>query len=1175
MASNSIPWTTSQQHAIQSRGGTVLVSAAAGSGKTAVLVERVIQRICDPDHPCGLDSLLIVTFTRAAAQQMRDKIGQALTARLAEQRDNLYLRKQQMLLPFAQICTIDRFCGDLVRQHMHALDVPADYTLLDESEASALKQQAAVDAIQDAYAQGDRAFLALTHLLSTPRNDSNLENILVALHDNAQANAFPNAWLDRLLDPYQDAGAFRDSVFGRVLIGQLQDMLHSFIASYTDHITIMQEFPQLQEKYLPTFQAELRGFQSLLTQCQTADWDSLLHAFSDFTFGKLLAVRGFDGPEKDAAKDARSAVREQFEKITKQVLLDREENLRQDSRQLLPLMQTLLSLSKACSTQYANAKREAGKADFNDVLHWTLDLLVTKDRKKTSLAEHLAAQYTEILIDEYQDINQAQELLFWALSRDEGNLFMVGDEKQSIYRFRYADPQLFLARSNAYPPFDPTHEAYPAKVMLSQNFRSRKGITDTVNFLFRQLLRRETGEIEYTPQQQLIPGASYPDRDACDAEFHLVTPSQETQSKDLTLLQARHVAQDIKLRIARGDTVTEQGTQRPLEYRDICILLRIKKKAAVYVQELRAAGIPVYTQTSSGFFAQKEIQLILSFLQVLDNPLQDVPLVALMLSPLFGFSPDDLARIRVQHGSLPFCHAVVQAATQDAACADFLASLSRYRRLSTTYCVHDLLLRIYEDTGYLSIVGALPLGEQRQANLRLLLQYAAQYQSPSRLGLSGFLRFMDRLKTSGQDLQIASTLPESANVVRIMTIHKSKGLEFPLCFLSECDGRFSPKSDYTNLTLTKDMLGIPLLDQEAYCRYATAGETAAKLEKKRLERAEILRLLYVALTRAKETLVCVSGCQNPTSFLKNMAARLHSPTQMDILTVRDASSMAQWIFPAVLRHPDAHPFRQLAGLSEYWVLPAEARITTGVFSPAAITEAETTIKAPPAVAPTLRKQLQEATAYVYPYQALQPVLAKQSVSEIAHTTLDLSYVASTRPAFLGKGGLSPAQRGTATHKFMQYAVYARAAADPQAECTRLAQTGQLSTEEAAAVSFSSVRRFFQSPLAQRIFASDTVLRERKFTVTLPITQLYDALPAELLDETFVLQGVIDCAFLEDDQLVIVDYKTDRVKSKKELLDRYRQQLDLYRQAMTLCTDYEVKETILYSFSLHQAIPVDK
>ena len=1169
-------WTKDQKNAIEARDGTLLVSAAAGSGKTAVLVERVIQRLLDPVNGCDADRLLVVTFTKAAAAEMRERISAAISARLAARPDDARLLRQQMLLPCAAICTIDSFCNDLVRENFHRLDLAPDYKILDAGELTLLRGEAVDIALEEFYQKNDPAFTELLELVRKGRDDAELTETVCRLYDYTQAYPFPEEWIEHARALCRADLPERENPWMAEIRAYLAQALAFAQHTVQSALSLLKAEPALCEKYTPAFESDLNALSHIQDALENDGWDALCEAMEAIKFVRLPnAPKEYaDSPIKAAAKESRDRVKDTVKKMQEALCANAAENA-EDMAYLAPLLNQLFDLTLRFSEEFTRLKREKQAADFSDIEHMALSLLVERKGetlRRSPLAQELSARYAEILVDEYQDTNEAQDLLFRMLSRGEQNLFLVGDVKQSIYRFRQAMPEIFLNRRDGLPPYE--HGNYPARITLGRNFRSRKGVTGMVNFLFRQLMSKQLGEMEYTQEEALVPAASYPENSEPDCELHLLDAGDKGDDS-AAVYEARYIAAQINQMLREGLTVQDGGKTRPARRKDFCILLRgVKGKADVYVQELARCGVPAWAELSGGFFDTTEIRTMLSLLRILDNPLQDVPLLSVLFSPIYGFTPDEAAALRETKRHTQLYRCLTQAAKQgDQKCAAFLAQLSFLRRLSATLPAEALLRRIYEETGYPALVQAMEGAQQRAANLQLLLSYAAKYEAAGHQGLTGFIRFIDRLEEQQAQLSAASAVSESADVVRVMSIHKSKGLEFPVCILANCAGAFNQSGRNQRLLLHAKLgAGLMRRDEGTLRLFSTLPHTAVRLASERSELSEELRVLYVALTRAREKLLLVMTIKNPAQKLASLASSLSGQAAVAPFAVRSAKSYADWLLTAALRHPDATALRALLPEREIPLLEADFPLRPVICPPRPAPEEAA---APPTQAvprdPALEEEIRRRVEYVYPYAALSRSVAKRAASSLGERELSLAMIGVSRPSFLEKEGLSPAERGTALHKFMQFSDYSKARENPGAEVERLVQQGFLSEAEGKAVDQKRVAAFFQSALAGRMLQSETLLREYKFTFFLPAGECDEGLPAEVANEQVLVQGIADCVFVENGRLVIVDYKTDRVSDEAALAGRYRAQLSVYRRALAECIGLPVGQTLLYSFHLGKEI----
>lgn len=1179
-----VNWTTDQRHAIECRKGSVLVSAAAGSGKTAVLVERVIRRLTDKDNPCSAEDLLIVTFTRAATAQMREKIGAAILKRLSEDPTDRHLRRQYMLLPFAKICTIDSFCNDLVRENFHALGISPDYSLLDNETAVIMKNDVCEAMLERAYEEdSDGRFSELSDMMSSGSSDEDFAKLIIKIYDISTAYPFPDLWLDSLIGEYSQPD-INKSRWGGIIKKYVCDMLDYCVSSSRDVMTAMESDPIVADAYGAAVQSDINMYAELREKINS-DWDEALEAFKTVKYMSLGRVpKGYESETKNVVTTARKKLKDLLKKVPGIMCVSSEEHA-DDMRLLRDPVTKLIELVKQFGREYSAEKDKMNSVDFSDILHRALNLLAVSDGSggyiKTDLARELSSHYVEILVDEYQDINEAQDMIFRAISADENNLFTVGDVKQSIYRFRQAMPEIFLRRRSTTHSFESGR--YPLGITLGSNFRSRVGVTSCVNYIFRQLMSTEAGELEYDDSEALNAAAKYPERDTPDCELHVVT--DKGNRADTLEAQARYVAKYIERTVREGKMlVTKGGALHPASYGDFCILLRTAKNvSSVYANALSERGIPVFSPETGGFFEAAEISFILSLLRVLDNPVQDIPLAAVMLSPLFGFSAGELADIRasakerLETGETePLYRSVAASADEgDEKAAAFLKKIESLRRLSLTLSAGELVRRVCEETGFDAIVGAMPDGERRRLNVGLLCDYAEKYEAAGNLGLSGFIRFIDKVARTSGDLATAARPSENADIVRIMTVHQSKGLEFPICILADMQHAFNERDNTESVLISSSAgLGMKRRTEDGISVYDTASRRATVITSERMGRSEEMRVLYVALTRAKENLVMVTSVPNPEKGLAKVAVECGIGERANPFAVLRMNNFSDLVLTALMRHPAADELRKLSGVDVPIFLPEKDRFRLKVVvsdSESFMTESANEQKI--AAKPVFFNEVQARLDYSDPRSVLSSVPAKRAASDGSERGINREYFASSRPAFMSSGGLTPAQRGTATHKFMQFSNYAAARAGIESELARLVDGGFLSEDEGKAVNIGAAKRFFMSPLAERIFASDNVMREKKFAALFPAKFFYPELTGEAAEERIVVQGIADCVFVEDGELVIVDYKTDTGVDAEALLDRYSAQLEIYREALSQALGMPVKETLLYSFFMNSTVKV--
>ncbi|MDD5952549.1 MAG: helicase-exonuclease AddAB subunit AddA [Oscillospiraceae bacterium] len=1176
-------WTPAQQDAIDARRGTVLVSAAAGSGKTAVLVERVIQRLCDPVAPTDADRLLIVTFTKAAAAEMKERIGARLSALLEASPGDPLLKRQQMLLRRAQISTIHSFCSRVLKEHFYKLGLSPDYTIADDSELSLLRAQSAEAVLSRAYEEGTDAFHDLVDAFSGERDDQRLVDTILRVYDFTCAHPFPEQWMEETEARYRENLPIEQTVWGKRLLRYFQDTFDHCEGLIKGAIALLDCDDTLKKAYLPALESDLALMRHLKELCSTSAWDDIMNGIRNRSFARFGSVRGY--ANHPIAVQIKALRQQEKDTIEKKLLpkVFSSKDCQEDLRRQSVLITELFRLVREFTRDLDGRKAQKRTADFSDLERWTLRLLYEKKDGiylRTEEAKKIAEQFDEIIVDEYQDTNEAQDRIFRAVSKAESNLFLVGDVKQSIYGFRQAMPQIFLSRRSAYTPYDRDNEQYPACIVLDRNFRSRTSVTDTVNFLFRQLMTTRSGDVDYSDGEALVAGAHYEAQ--ADVETELVileadAVQDETLEEDMAVLEAREIAMRIHRMIGEGFLVTDGDTRRPVTYSDFCILLRsANNHMAKYVKELQHSGIPAKASRQPGFFQTAEVAVMTSFLRIISNPMQDIPLLSVLMSPIYGFTPDDLSDLRAMDEKDSLYLALQKAAQNGMERASlFLQDLELYRTMASTMTADRILNCLYERSGYCDFVQAMTNGPQRLANLQLLLEYARQFEQAGYHGVSGFVHFLDQLQHQRGDLSGAESPQDGDNAVKVMSIHNSKGLEFPVCIVAGCSRRFNQTREDA-LIHPEYGLGVKLRMDDTPCKYTTLMREAIAIANDREAMAEELRIFYVALTRAREKLLLVTTEKKLSTRLSSLAAGLGEQEQLDGYVVSSATSFSDWILTCALRHPDGQKLRELCNidvpiLRGDTVPPWKVQIVL----PQPAWEQETAAPAQaPEVDERLLQTLRRQVYYQYPYADLLELPSKVTASALAEQEAAKDHPLPTslpRPSFLSQKGLTPSERGTATHTFLQFCDFHRARDDFAGELQRLVSNGFLTKEQGSAVEEKKVSAFLQSGLFQRMDRSPSVEREYRFTAEIPAYLVKPALKETFPKETVVLQGAVDCVFVEDDELVIVDYKTDRIRDPLLLWQRYETQLSLYAAAMEQCTGKKVKEKLLYAFALDSVV----
>lgn len=1202
-------FTPEQQRVIDTRNSNILVSAAAGSGKTAVLVERIIRMVTEQGsaEPADIDRLLIVTFTQAAAAEMRERIGSAIEKKLAEQPDNAHLQKQAALMHNAQITTIDSFCLFVLRNNFNDIGLDPGFRVTDEGEIRLLKQDVMTKLLEQYFEQEDEAFYELLESFSPSGSEKPLAEQILKLYEFSMSFPWPEEWLKACAEETCDTveeleqsdwmqAALRDC--GMVLSDALQ------ILKYAKEICDEPDGPYMYARILEE-DAEVVGAlcrciednrQGVLTGCH--------EALTRLSFGRLPSKKDESvSPDKrelvksirQEVKDAVAGLRERFFYQEPQALLSAMQKSQENIRKLT---EVVLHFAQ----EFEAAKREKNIIDFQDMEHMALRILVRREDgadRPTEAALQYRDYFAEVLIDEYQDSNLVQEALLASVSKEgQGryNRFMVGDVKQSIYKFRLARPELFLEKYDAYSK----EEGPLVRIDLHKNFRSRPQVLDSVNLVFHKIMGKRLGGVEYDEEAALYPGADYEageDPQAYKTELLLFDTEAQGGAIHKKEAEARMIAARIK-ELKKTQQVTGQsGSLRPAAYRDMVILLRSNQGwDDVFLRVLKEEGIPAYAASKTGYFSATEIQTLLHFLRLIDNPLQDIPLYGVLKSTLGGFTEQELAQIKAEGAAqedrrplfILLCDYRGDKAIEEKI-GQFVQSLNRYRDMAVYTSITRLLRCILEETGFLYEVGALPEGQQRQANVEMLLSKAEDFEQTSYYGLFHFIRYIEQMEKYDIDYGEASVTDENADTVRIMSIHKSKGLEFPICFVAGLSKRFNRMD--TNRALLMDVdygIGVQCVDTKLRLAETTVKKNVLSRKLLLDAQGEELRVLYVAMTRAKEKLI-LTGVVEDAAKKDQEAARWQSKSvsypenKLAFLLLSEAGCYLDWLLPAIAGNAgiDKRIYTE-GGLAKQEITQAAAgeynrlRLQAGLGA-----EIDT----------ELSELLQKRFAFTYPYAYLEGLYTKTTVSELKKTGAKkepeaavlyqeeeiIPYVPQFREE---KEEISATARGTAYHRVMELLNYAQLPSDAGQQeqwlVEQLAakeQSGQLTAAQKSSVNLHKSCVFLQSRLAQRMSRADKsglLYREQPFVLGIEASSLKPQFPRE---ETVLIQGIIDVYFEEEGYLVVADYKTDRVAEPMELVDRYRVQLDYYAQALERLTGKPVREKIIYSFALGCEIEV--
>ena len=1176
-------WTHAQHDAIYARGGTLLVSAAAGSGKTAVLAERVISLLCDKENPASADKLLICTFSRTAAAEMKQRISARLSALIAENPKNSYLQRQQALLASAQISTVHSFCAELIRQNFQHIDITPDFQIMDDAELSIMMDSCMNELLEEYYQNSSPDFLNLTGLFSNGRNDRRLYLAVFKLYSFARSHPFYERWLDEKLAMYDKNIPVEMSPWGQYLLGYAKDTLRYCIDAMHGAIIQMTGDERFEKAYIPVFRSDIFQLSAVLDAIYSGNWDDAVLALRTFKPERLGAVKG-DDPIKAFAQAARARCKNLAQELREDCLNATSNEYCSDIEYLRPRLEALFEIVRNFSNRIWHEKKLKKKLDYSDLEHLTLSLLVEPDGTgyaKKSHSNELSQKYQHILIDEYQDTNEVQETIFTSISRNGENLFMVGDIKQSIYSFRQAMPEIFLHKKQAFFAYNREGSAWPAAVSLDRNFRSRETVTGAVNYLFSLLMSEELCGLDYDDAESLKCGAVYPAYNAAP-EFLLLDSSKSENGEDATVLEARMVAKKIHVMLDEKYMVADGDSLRPCEPRDFCIIMRSPKtRAPIYAKELNRFGIAATSTNASGFLNTREIVGVISMLRALVNPLLEISLTAAMLSPLFDFTNDDLVQIRLNHRTGSFYMAVIQAAQSgEEKIVRFLKIFASLRTLSATSSAPELIRHLYSMTDLLEIVGAMPLGESRRSNLLLLVSYASSFHNAGYKGLVRFVSLIDHLIEKGEDLEPASAVSDAANTVQIMSVHRSKGLEFPIVFLSDTARRINMR-DLRDTTLVHSEFGFACQrrDDSGLSQHMTLPMGAIRLLGEQTQLAEELRIMYVALTRAREKVIITANINGVT--LGKQLSGLAYPLikcKLSAHPVRSANCWRDWLIMALLHHPAATSLRELSGVDKIDIITDKIPWKISLVLPTSPVSNNLPYEIVRTALPdmTILSEVRNRLNHSYSNMPLTITPTKLAVSDVVKArAIGEQHKFARRPQFLSKfDGLNAAERGNAIHKFMQFSDYNAARDQLSKEIDRMLRQGFLSAAEVDSISRRHLRTFFHSPLAKRMFSSNQILRELRFMSEFGKEHLSGVLPQ--MDENcqVVLQGVADCVFIEADGAIIIDYKTDRIDTLDELKNRYTSQLMLYREILGKSLDCPIKECIIYSFALSDWICVE-
>ena len=1348
---SSPKWTQEQQNVIDSRGGNLLVAAAAGSGKTAVLVERIIQMILNSDLKIDIDKLLVVTFTNAAASEMRERIGDAISKKLDENPEDEHLQDQLVLLNKASITTIHSFCLEVIKSNFHKINLDPNFRIGDETECSLMKLEAIDETFDILYEQNDEEFCYLVDCYAEKRGDSNLQNLILSIYSFVMASPYPKVWLKESAEDFNitDDFDFATSKWAKAILETVKIQMEGIEKSLCKAIEDVYGIDELVT-FTDKLKIEYEKIKEILYACDTS-WSDAYRQISSMTFenyAKGVKRIPKDAPsyikeEKDKAKKIRDNAKKSIEKIKTSVFNKNYDDLKDEIKFLYPIVKSLSDVVLMFEQIYSQKKRDKGIIDFNDIEHFALQILTETDENgdfvfdeegkniPSDIALEYREKFYEIFIDEYQDSNQVQEVILSTIAKQkEPNRFMVGDVKQSIYRFRQAKPEIFLQK---YATYDTDLSSKYKKIMLYKNFRSRKEVVDSVNYIFEHIMSKNLGEIDYNEEEKLNLGANFEEVEdekiilGGATEIHLMEKKvpevedpdeeeEEGEDLDASQIEARMVGKiirDIMRPNENGEIMQvfdkKLETYRNVEYKDIVILLRATSAwAPVFAEELINMDIPTYADMGQGYFETMEIQVIMSFLKVIDNPMQDIPLIAILRSPIYGFTPEDFIDIRITDKKVSFYEAMrmfvgekidlSNAEEQDIAEDEisddtgneiidvninkensyvdanmddyyqninyedfeyeneefiyndeviyesyinenveddliyeinsniegdeesqkselelkvrrFLDDLKELQEKSMYMSTDEFLWYIYTNSGYYAYCGALPGGSQRQANLRILFERAKQFEETSFKGIFNFINFISKLKKSNSDMGSAKTLGENANVVRIMSIHKSKGLEFPIVICSGMGRNFNTM-DFRKDVLYHHELGYgpQIVDFERRISYPSIAKEALKCKINIENISEEMRILYVALTRAKEKLIITSSIKDIEQNMHKWSSNISTEKMVSKYDILNGKNYMDWMMPAIIKHKDLEDIRETYNISTSISMEDESKWSVKTWSRDDIEFEKHEKEGIREVLNTMDlsqhdteyyEQIEKKLNFEYPYLGVVKKAASISVTEIKkrqeeyeeqEDSLGLYKHKTTlkKPKFLSESQKSEkitgARRGTIVHLIMEVLDFEKVNTESEikAQIQDLVKRRIITEKESQVLSPRKIMRFFKSPIAKRMLSSKFVKREQKIYTQIKMNDIY--LNDEIFknnretyeNESVMLRGVIDLYFEEDDGLVILDYKTDFVdeNNKKEIIHKYKKQIEIYADVLSKLTGKKVKEKYLYLFGIDEQVKVD-
>ena len=1221
---NKVEWTKQQQDAIYEKNDNLLVAAAAGSGKTAVLVERIINKIINEN--VDIDKLLVVTFTNAAASEMRQRILDAIYKKIEENPLDAKLQRQITLLNKANICTIHSFCLEIIRTYFYELDISANFRVADTTEIELLKRDIIEDLFEEKYIKKDKAFLNLINKYTSYKDDEPLKELVLRIRNYIQSDPFPEKWLEEKIEMFNLKDNlqtdFSKTIWGQILIKEYEEVILEGIKKLE---SIKEKVSKCEEmdKFNTALSEDLDKLNNIYFLIESNDeklWDKLYEKSIDFKFDRWPTDKNCTIDLKDKAKTIRDSIKDNIKQINKKIFIYDSINSNKDIYSMYETLIQLKDLIIEFENSYKDKKKEKNIVDFGDIEHFALEILLKQDGVRllpTQVANKLKEKYVEIAIDEYQDSNLVQEYILNSISNG-NNIFMVGDVKQSIYKFRQARPELFLNKYDTYSTLDIKndskldHKLPGKKIKLFKNFRSRKNILDITNLIFNQIMSKDLGDIDYNQEEYLNYGAEYVEplnnsiNYAGKSELHIISIEKDDEKDDTfddydyndnadiedsneidsddnepienTLIESKFVANKIKELLNSNYMVYDKDLgYRKVEYKDIVILLRkTVDRVPVYEKELNELDIPVYSDTSNEYLESVEIQTIMSLLKILNNPLNDVPLVTVLRSSIGNFTDNDLIKIRITDRQDSFYNSMLKSRISvDAELRkkidNFINKLEVWKKDQEILSLDEFIWKIYSDSNYYNYVGLLNNGSIRQANLKMLFEKAKEYEKASFKGLYNFIVFINKLKTSNKDMQAAKIIGENDNVVRIMSIHKSKGLEFPIVFLCDTAKNFNMQDLNDSILLHQDLgFGPKYIDYERRIEYSTLAKEALREKMRNEIISEEMRILYVALTRAKEKLY-ITGVQKDfkTKLSEKMQLiSMYNENKINTNLIKKYKSYLDWM---QLVYLNCDELKDLISINIHESKDIDLNDNSNILNKNLLDKLNFKANDPSLINNENLNRIGDSLIWNYKYKDLEKIPTKTSVSEIKKENAIVETSLNV-PKFIKEEKISGAQKGSLIHLCIENLDENKEYSfdDIKDLIDQLLNKKMITSKEAESININSILQYTKSDLFKKLKKAKKLYKEKPFYINIPAKELYDI----DTDEMILTQGIIDLYFIdENDKFILVDYKTDYVEDEKELTKKYEVQLKLYKKALENSLNLKVDKTIIYSIYLQKEILV--